>query len=206
MSRPPRTRGSRSRDRGSEDFSRSNGYGYDAPPLPATRPLQPRPRVPSINGGYGSDRDRDRFGTSPSNSRMHYEMPSRASPAPSRPARSDRRPINSIASDSLRQGHSPRPSFDEADPYGGMDGLNQPQLQSQSQAYDDQPEPKALGTVISAFQNAGFRRGVPDRERERQIEQRDRIREREPGRRIKGRRGTLGEIDGENGVLILLEH
>ncbi|CUA68294.1 putative exocyst complex component sec8 [Neurospora crassa OR74A] [Rhizoctonia solani] len=193
MSRTPRTRSSRSRDRGSEDFSRSNGYPYEAPPLPITRPLQPRPRVPSISGGYTSDRDRERFGTSPSGSRMHYETPSRASPAPSRPARSDRRPINSIASDSFRQGHSPRPSMDDdVDPYGGMDAppLAQPQFQ------EDYGEPRALGTVISAFQMAGNRRGsIPDRDRERVIEQRDRIREREPGRAIRGRRGTIGEID-----------
>lgn len=193
MSRLPRSRGSRSRDRGSEDFSRANGYPNDAPPLPATRPLQPRPRVPSIGGGYTSDRDRDRFGTSPSNSRMHYEVPNRgspASPAPSRPARSERRPINSIASDSLRQSNSPRVSLDDGDPYGGMDG----QLPIEEQ--DDRSEPKALGTVISAFQNAGYRRGAPDREKERQMEQRDRIREREASRNIK-RRGTVGEIDGE---------
>ncbi|KAJ1301826.1 hypothetical protein OPQ81_009054 [Rhizoctonia solani] len=192
MSRTPRTRGSRSRDRGSEDFSRSNGYPYDAPPLPVTRPLQPRPRVPSITGGYTSDRDRDRFGTSPSSSRMHYETPSRASPAPSRPARSERRPINSIASDSFRQTHSQRPSMDEdVDPYGGIDAppLAQPQFQ-------DDHEPKALGNVISAFQTAGYRRtGPQDKERERLIEQTDRIREREPGRAVKGRRGTIGEID-----------
>ncbi|KAL5639427.1 hypothetical protein ACGC1H_006810 [Rhizoctonia solani] len=191
MSRPPRTRGSRSRDRGSEDFSRSNGYPYDAPPLPVTRPLQPRPRVPS--GGYTSDRDRERFGTSPSSSRMHYETPSRASPAPSRPARSERRPINSIASDTFRQGHSPRPSIDDdVDPYGGIDAppLAQPQFQ------EDHEEPRALGNVISAFQTAGYRRtAVPDKDRDRVIEQRDRIREREPGRAIKGRRGTIGEID-----------
>ncbi|CAE6446216.1 unnamed protein product [Rhizoctonia solani] len=193
MSRTPRTRGSRSRERGSEDFSRSNGYTYETPPLPITRPLQPRPRVPSITGGYTSDRDRDRFGTSPSNSRMHYDSPSRASPAPSRPARSERRPINSIASDSFRQTHSSRPSIDDdADPYGGVDALpiTQPQFQ------DDHGEPKALGSVISAFQIAGYRHAAaPDKERERLIEQTDRIREREPGRAIKGRRGTIGEID-----------
>ncbi|ELU43372.1 exocyst complex component sec8 [Rhizoctonia solani AG-1 IA] len=195
MSRTPRTRGSRSRDRGSEDFSRSNGYTYETPPLPITRPLQPRPRVPSITGGYTSDRDRDRFGTSPSNSRMHYDSPSRASPAPSRPARSERRPINSVASDSFRQTHSSRPSIDDdADPYGGVDALpiTQPQFQ------DDHGEPKALGSVISAFQIAGYRHAAaPDKERERLIEQTDRIREREPGRAIKGRRGTIGEIDGK---------
>ncbi|KAF8711738.1 Sec8 exocyst complex component specific domain, partial [Rhizoctonia solani] len=193
MSRTPRTRGSRSRDRVSEDFSRSNGYTYETPPLPITRPLQPRPRVPSITGGYTSDRDRDRFGTSPSNSRMHYDSPSRASPAPSRPARSERRPINSVASDSFRQTHSSRPSIDDdADPYGGVDALpiTQPQFQ------DDHGEPKALGSVISAFQIAGYRHAAaPDKERERLIEQTDRIREREPGRAIKGRRGTIGEID-----------
>ncbi|KAG8751436.1 hypothetical protein FRC11_009388, partial [Ceratobasidium sp. 423] len=124
---------------------------------------------------------------------MHYETPSRASPAPSRPARSERRPINSIASDSFRQHHSPRPSIDDdGDPYGGMDAppIAQPQFQ------EDHGEPKALGNVISAFQTAGYRRATgPDKERERMIEQRDRIREREPGRAVKGRRGTIGEID-----------
>ncbi|KAF8756135.1 exocyst complex [Rhizoctonia solani] len=193
MSRTPRTARLPLTDRGSEDFSRSNGYTYETPPLPITRPLQPRPRVPSITGGYTSDRDRDRFGTSPSNSRMHYDSPSRASPAPSRPARSERRPINSVASDSFRQTHSSRPSIDDdADPYGGVDALpiTQPQFQ------DDHGEPKALGSVISAFQIAGYRHAAaPDKERERLIEQTDRIREREPGRAIKGRRGTIGEID-----------
>ncbi|KAF8595459.1 hypothetical protein BDV93DRAFT_528628, partial [Ceratobasidium sp. AG-I] len=200
MSRPPRTRPSRSRDRGSEDFSRSSGF--DAPPLPSTRPLQPRPRVPSLNGGYASDRDR--YGTSPPNGRMYYDGPgsssayqaSRASPAPNRPARSERRPINSMASDSMR--HSPRPSLDEdADPYGGMDGEPRMSIRGtleRGNTLEDPASPKALGNVISAFQTAGFRRAGTDRERERQLEQQERIREREPGR-VKGRQKTLGEID-----------
>jgi hypothetical protein len=201
MSRPPRTRPSRSRDRGSDDFSRSNGF--DAPPMPSTRPLQPRPRVPSLNGGYSSDRDR--YGTSPPASRMHYDgpgassgfTPSRASPAPSRPARSERRPVNSVVSESTRR------SFDEEpDPYGGMDGEPRDIRRSQrdeperGNSVEEQTSPQGLGNVISAFQTAGYRRG-PDREREKQMEQRERIREREPGRAVKGRQKTLGEIDGE---------
>ncbi|KAG9119452.1 hypothetical protein FRC07_005513, partial [Ceratobasidium sp. 392] len=156
MSRPPRTRPSRSRDRGSDDFARSNGY--DVPPMPSTRPLQPRPRVPSLNGGYTSDRDR--FGTSPSGSQMYYNgpggngfTPSRASPAPSRPARSERRPVNSIISDSARP--SPRPSLDEDDPYGGMGGETYQSYEpKRGNSLEDQTSPKALGNVISAFQNA----------------------------------------------------
>lgn len=180
MSRAPRARPSRSRDRGSEDFSRDV-----PPPMPATRPLQPRPRVPSLTGGYTSDRDR--FGTSPPGSQMYYNNP-RASPAPSRPARSERRPVNSVASGSAR------PSFDDdADPYGGMDG--EPQVQETRRLNSVDDGPKALGTVLSAFQTAAYRRAGVDREKEKLIEQRERIREREPGRAIKGRRGTLGEID-----------
>ncbi|KAG8787622.1 hypothetical protein FRC12_015415 [Ceratobasidium sp. 428] len=200
MSRPPRTRPSRSRDRGSDDFSRSNGY--DAPPMPSTRPLQPRPRVPSLNGGYTSDRDR--LGTSPTGSQMYYNnssgfTPSRASPAPNRPARSMRRPVNSIVSDSVRP--SPRPSLDEDDPYGGMGGESYEPRGSRrdtperGNSLEDQTSPKALGNVISAFQNAGVRRAGVDKERERQMEQRERIREREPGRAMKGRQKTLGDID-----------
>ncbi|QRV97223.1 exocyst complex component Sec8 [Ceratobasidium sp. AG-Ba] len=183
MSRPPRVRPSRSRDRGSEDFSRDV-----PPPMPVTRPLQPRPRVPSLNG-YTSDRDRDRFGTSPSGSQMYYNnTTARGSPAPSRPARSERRPVNSVASESAR------PSLDEDDPYGGMDGEPVVQETRRVNSVDDQGGPKALGNVISAFQTAGYRRAGGDREREKQMEQRERIREREPGRAVK-RRGTLGEID-----------
>ncbi|KAG8680453.1 hypothetical protein FRC09_018220, partial [Ceratobasidium sp. 395] len=200
MSRPPRTRPSRSRDRGSDDFSRSNGY--DAPPMPSTRPLQPRPRVPSLNGGYTSDRDR--LGTSPTGSQMYYNgsggfTPSRASPAPNRPARSMRRPVNSIVSDSVRP--SPRPSLDEDDPYGGMGGeayepsRSRRDTPERGNSLEDQTSPKALGNVISAFQNAGIRRAGVDKERERQMEQRERIREREPGRAIKGRQKTIGDID-----------
>ncbi|KAG9093587.1 hypothetical protein FS749_014144 [Ceratobasidium sp. UAMH 11750] len=202
MSRPPRTRPSRSRDRGSDDFSRSNGY--DVPPIPSTRPLQPRPRVPSLNGGYTSDRDR--FGTSPSSGQMYYNGPgvgtgfttSRAAPAPSRPARSGRRPVNSIASESQP---SPRPSLGDEDPYGGMDGdpqearIRERETPERGNTLEDQTSPKALGSVISAFQNAGTRRAGVDREREKLIEQRDRIREREPGRAVKGRQKTLGDID-----------
>ncbi|KAG9089978.1 hypothetical protein FRC06_001261 [Ceratobasidium sp. 370] len=202
MSRPLRTRPSRSRDRGSDDFSRPNGY--DVPPIPSTRPLQPRPRVPSFSGGYTSDRDR--FGTSPSSGQMYYNgsgvgpgfTPSRASPVPSRPARSERRPVNSIASESRL---SPRPSLDEEDPYGGMDGEPQDTRRRErgtperGNTLEDQTSPKALGNVISAFQNAGNRRAGVDREREKLMEQRERIREREPGRAVKGRQKTLGEID-----------
>ncbi|KAG8745910.1 hypothetical protein FRC10_006714 [Ceratobasidium sp. 414] len=202
MSRPPRTRPSRSRDRGSDDFSRPNGY--DVPPMPSTRPLQPRPRVPSLNGGYASDRDRP--GTSPSSGQMYYNSPSvgagftpnRAALAPGRPARSERRPVNSIASESRP---SPRPSLDEEDPYGGVGGEPQEtrrwerETPERGNTLEDQTSPKAVGNVISAFQNAGARRAGVDRERERLMEQRERIREREPGRAVR-RQQTLGEIDG----------